>query len=222
VGCSIKLFYKLNSRLDLAWSFFNFIGMKWLRIFAALMLFWLGSFSQQPGFAGVSDDSISSVALKSSLGKKTSYTLSEAPFTVFVFLSPECPLSRNYTRTLNELYNEFSGKASFVGVVPGKSYSLKEIRSYSKDFKISFRIFNDPQFRLSTILHASVTPEVVLVSDKGSILYRGAIDDWVISLGKKKERPTIHYLKNAIQQSLDGTTVSIPQTKPVGCLINDF
>src|SRR5687767_13594528 len=51
---------------------------------------------------------------------------------VFVFLSPECPLSQQYTLSLNELSTTHNRLASVIGIFPGKSYDSKTISSFLK------------------------------------------------------------------------------------------
>lgn len=141
---------------------------------------------------------------------------------LYIFLSPECPLSQNYTKTLNELNTQYRDKVVFTGIVPGKTYSSKEVKHFLGEYKVNFKVIRDKSKHLTEKLHGTVTPEVVLMDHNKTILYRGAIDDWAVSLGKKKISPTNPYLKNAIEQALNGERVIVQSTKPVGCLINDF
>src|SRR4051794_19834831 len=49
---------------------------------------------------------------------------------LFIFLSPECPLCKNYSSTLNTLYLQFSNDILFYGVIPGKAYTTKEVQAF--------------------------------------------------------------------------------------------
>jgi ABC-type uncharacterized transport system ATPase subunit len=75
---------------------------------------------------------------------------------------------------------------------------------------------------LTTYIKGTVTPEVILMNQQGEVIYRGAIDDWVSDLGKKKLVVSNEYLKTAIKQYLQNQTVSIKSVEPIGCLINEF
>jgi peroxiredoxin len=169
----------------------------------------------------VSTDSISRIPLTDSKGRSSKY-FPTTELTAFVFLSPECPICKNYSKTLNELNGQWKQQVTFVGIVPGKSYSRKDINSFADSYKISFPLYTDKSFAFSKKLQATTTPEVVLIDKTGKILYRGAIDNWFVDLGKNRSKPTSNYLESAISQSLSGQTVLIHSTKPVGCLINDF
>jgi peroxiredoxin len=169
----------------------------------------------------VSTDSISRIPLTDSKGRSSKYAPTAA-LTAFVFLSPECPICKNYSKTLNEMNARWKQQVSFVGIVPGKSYSKKDINAFAHSYNISFPLYTDKSFALSKKLQATTTPEVVLIDKTGKIRYRGAIDNWFVDLGKNRSKPTSNYLENAISQSLGGQAVIIYSTKPVGCLINDF
>ena len=145
------------------------------------------------------------------------------PLNLFVFLSPECPLCKNYTTVLNKISQDFS-RDSFViiGIVSGKSYSPEEVNSFKKEFSVDFQLFVDPAKKLTNYLKATITPEVVLINEKGKLIYRGAIDDWVTDLGKNKLRPEKEYLRLAVTQYINHQPISIKKTKPKGCYLNEY
>lgn len=145
-----------------------------------------------------------------------------ASFTVFVFLSPECPLCKNYSVVLNTLADQYKGPVRFVGIVPGKAYSRKEIRKFRQAYHISFAIYPDRDKAVSNYLAATVTPEVLLLNEQGAALYRGSIDNWVVNLGKKRPAATAHYLSDAIEQGIQQRPIGLTYTPSVGCYINDF
>jgi thiol-disulfide isomerase/thioredoxin len=156
------------------------------------------------------------------VGKKRKEVFFSSPLSVFVLLSPECPLCKNYSTVLNKINGQFSGDLSVYGIVPGKAYSAKEISKFIKDYKINFPVYVDSKKELTTYIEGTVTPEVILMNQQGEVIYRGAIDDWVSDLGKKKLIVSNEYLKTAIKQYLQNQTVSIKTVEPIGCLINEF
>src|SRR5687768_15011089 len=93
------------------------------------------------------------------------------PLNLFVFLSPECPLCKNYTTVLNKISQDFSPDSFvIIGIVSGKSYSSEEVNSFKKEFLVDFQLFIDPAKKLTNYLEATITPEVVLMSEKGKII----------------------------------------------------
>ncbi|MRG43573.1 redoxin domain-containing protein [Chitinophaga sp. SYP-B3965] len=142
--------------------------------------------------------------------------------TAIVFLSPDCPLSQNYTLVLNDIQKSKKDLLQIVGVLPNAGYySEHEIVSFKKKYAIDFALLRDKNEALVSYTHATITPEVFLYDSKGVLLYKGAIDDWAISLGKKKRQAEQHYLRNAIDNYLQHKEVNPSQTKAVGCFISN-
>ena len=77
----------------------------------------------------------------------------------------------------------------------------------------------DPDFKLAHYYGATTTPEAVFIDKNGKLLYKGAIDNWAISLGKKRLEATAHYLRDAVENHLSGNVIDPKETKPVGCFI---
>jgi peroxiredoxin len=142
--------------------------------------------------------------------------------TVFVFLSPECPLCQNYSTKLNALYKQYASNVKLYGIFPGKAYSEDEIKKFMQQYNIQFPLLIDDNKKLTSYLHAVVTPQVILLNDKNQLVYKGAIDDWAVALGKQRITTSKYYLRDALQQSLTNKTVLIKRTKAVGCRINDY
>jgi len=141
---------------------------------------------------------------------------------LFVFLSPECPLSRNYTSVLNDLNATYAGELKMVGIIPGKTYRQTEVDSFIKKYKIAYPLFIDLSLDLSHYLKASVTPEVILLDSENNLVYKGAVDNWYKTLGKPGARATEHYLRDAIEANSRHQQAAIKRTTAIGCLINDF
>lgn len=146
----------------------------------------------------------------------------EKTLSLFIFLSPECPLCQNYTKTVNELQQKFKQQVNVYGIVPGNAYSIQEVVTFEKEYLTGFKILIDKQQQFTRYLKATVTPQAILLDSKGYLLYTGAIDDWVQALGKKKLKTTKNYVEDAIEQTLKQVPVKVQKTKAYGCKINDF
>ncbi len=139
---------------------------------------------------------------------------------VLLFLSPECPLCQNYSVAINQLRNTYSeNEISFIGIVSGNYYTADEVNSYKTQYDLEMDFILDPKFVISDFYNATITPEAILINKVGNQMYQGAIDNWAISLGKKRLTATDHYLKDAINSFLSGNKIHPKETKPVGCFI---
>jgi len=146
--------------------------------------------------------------------------LEKNDLSVLIFLSPECPLCQNYAPTIRDIQNKFSDKnVAFYGIVSGEFYSREDILRYKLKYALDFPILLDPEINLADQLKASITPEVVVLTANAEIIYRGAIDNWAISLGQKRLQASAHYLRDAISNYLDEKRISPTKTDAVGCFI---
>lgn len=141
--------------------------------------------------------------------------------TAIIFLSPECPLCKNYGPALQEIRAKFPG-IKYYGVVPGKAYTTQQISNYARQYVTGYTILTDKKMQLVKQLKATTTPEVVLLDKHGNIYYRGLIDNWVSALGKKRARATELYFSDALSGLVAGSPIKPTFTAPIGCLINEY
>jgi hypothetical protein len=139
-----------------------------------------------------------------------------------VLLSPDCPMSVNYTKTLNDMQEQFGTSLQLLGIFPGSTYEDATILGFAKSYRLRFPLYVDTKMQLSRKLKGEVTPEVFLLDADGRLVYHGAIDNWLVGIGQKRQKPSEHYLLDAINQSLLGQAVSIPYVKAQGCILNDY
>lgn len=147
-------------------------------------------------------------------------TLSGAKGAVYFFLAPECPLSENYTLTINQLQSQFVDSGlRFYAVVSGKLYDSVAIKDYANRFPLTLPLLVDTGYYFSNNYKATITPEVFLLNDKSEVVYQGAIDDWATDLTQLKTAATKNYLLDAINAMLISKPVLIKKTKAIGCFI---
>lgn len=138
---------------------------------------------------------------------------------VLVFISPDCPLCKSYTKDLREMIEEYKGEIDIYGVVPGKFYTVHEVDSFLNYYNLSLNIVYDPNFKLVRELKATITPEAFLIDNNNNIIYQGLIDNWLGELGRKRQIVSQYYLKDAIKSFINGEEVRIKKTKAIGCFI---
>jgi len=59
-----------------------------------------------------------------------------------------------------------------------------------------------------------VTPQMFVIDQNGILAYSGAVDGFPVS---PSGRPEFPYLRNAVNELLEGKEVSVPHMKPMGC-----
>ncbi len=178
--------------------------------------------AQEPGVDETFYAGVQHFKLRTTAGASQLIQFDSAALYLFIFLSPECPLSQNYSIVLNDLQKKFNKQVRLYGIIPGRAYSEQTVREFVDDYKVQFPVLIDLRKELSNYVQATVTPEVVLLNKRGALIYRGAIDDWVKALGQKKVKARVHYLEDAIKSYLQNSNVTVKKTSPVGCLINEF
>jgi hypothetical protein len=141
---------------------------------------------------------------------------------VFLFLSPDCPLCRNYSMTLNQLYKQYGSNTRFYGIIPGKADLPAEINAFVNKYHIVFPLYRDPDLAVAKRLHAGVTPQAIVLNREGSCVYSGLIDDWVTDLGVQRSHVTRHFLQEALDAAEVGQRPLTGKTTPIGCLINAY
>ena len=136
--------------------------------------------------------------------------------TAFVFLSTSCPLAKRYTQRLNRLHDEFSeSKIALFGVFSNLEDDRAEVSEHAEKMKFVFPVVKDAHGYLAGRLGAAMTPQAVLLNDRGVICYRGAIDD-----NRYENRVKEHYLHDALAALRDGQEIKTPETKTLGCSIH--
>lgn len=163
----------------------------------------------------------SQVTLKTLSGKDTLLSgIVNNKASVFIFLSPECPLSQGYSLTLNEFTKKYKiNNIHFYGIFPGTQYPVDEIIDFQKKYNISFTLLLDPAYRFTRLMGATITPEAFVISNTGQVLYSGRIDNWAYEVSKTRQLITEHNLQDAIESIINNSPIAISKTKAVGCFI---
>lgn len=150
----------------------------------------------------------------------TGTAFAEKKETVLLFIAPECPLCQNYAPALPALADTLADmNLPLTAVVSGTYYTMREAETFLSDHRLNIPLIRDTAFILARRYGAVITPEAVLTDSTGSAVYRGAIDNWAISLGRKRLRPTDFYLTDAARNYRAGKKIDPETTDAVGCFI---
>ena len=158
---------------------------------------------------------------KSPDGKPFSlYGLKGKTAVVLVFMGTDCPVGNLYAPRLAELSGAFKDKGvAFVGVYSNAHDTPEQIAAHVKEFGITFPVVKDENNVIADTLLAERTPEAIVLDGIGFVRYRGAIDDQY-GVGARKDAPTHHYLKDAIQDVVTSGRIDVKGTPVAGCLID--
>lgn len=178
-----------------------------------VILFLLSSFHLDKGL-----EQVTLVNLKGQTS--TAQAIIQRKPTVFIFISPECPLCQSYSLTINQLIKKYTAKGiQFIGIVPGKDFSKQQVLHFNRTYKSTLPIWFDLQLKLTQAIGATITPEVFFISNNGKLLYSGRIDNWAYELSKKRKIITEHDLINALEAYIHHKPITTLKTKAVGCFI---
>lgn len=142
----------------------------------------------------------------------------DAKAIVIVFVSFECPVAKSYIAPLGEFAKTYGAKGvEVVGVCPDEGAA--EVKKQIAEFKVAFPVFADPEQKAVRELGAKRVPEAFVLDAKGTIRYRGRIDDRWLSPSKPNPRTPVPDLANALDEVLTDKKVTVAETPTLGCPI---
>jgi peroxiredoxin len=145
------------------------------------------------------------------------YDLRGKKAVVVVFLSFDCPVSRDYAVTLTEMAKGYEGRGvAFVGVCPTRDGAAAVARQ-AREYQAGFPVFRDDKLTAADAFRARATPEAFVLDRQFILRYRGRVDDGYAGRWKKKARVARHDLREALDEVLAGQAVREPVTVAVGC-----
>ena len=151
-------------------------------------------------------------------GERHDLVADESRGTVLVFLSSECPISRQYVPELNRLAKTASErKLAFYGIVSDAGVTRADARKFVVEFHVAFPVLFDGSRELGALFGPDHVPQAFLVDSRGSLQYRGRIDDLYADVDKRRTEPSRRDLLAAIIAVAEGKPVATPRTEAVGC-----
>ena len=115
----------------------------------------------------------------------------------------------------------YKNKIGFITIIPKTKNRAKigegldDMRDFSKKYGHNFLYTVDKGAELATAFGATKTPHIYLFDGKGKLVYRGAIDD----NARKPKKVKNTYLMDAIQAVGNGQTITVAETRALGCSI---
>ena len=171
------------------------------------------SFGFRPG------ERVADVAITDVDGKKATLSaLSGAVGAVIVVRDAECPVTQRYSPRLVELEKEFGPKGytfTYVDVTP---HSRADAKADAAKYQLTGRTILDGDRKIVNALRAASAAEAFVIDARGTLRYRGAIDDQY-GIDYHKDAPTVNYLREALGRVSLGREIVRRQTDAPGCVL---
>ena len=160
-------------------------------------------------------------------GKTQSLSEYKGKYVVLEWFNPECPFVKKHygSDNMQKLQTEYTGKGvvwlTIDSNAPGTEGNLSadQAKKIMDSWKTKMTaLVLDPESKIAKAYGAKNTPNMVVISPEGKIVYEGAIDS------KATPNPadipsSTNYVKAALDEALAGKTISNTQTKPYGCSV---
>lgn len=137
---------------------------------------------------------------------------------IFITLDPECPLSKSYSKKINQLFNKYSNKIDFYNIFTPQVFSKNKTIEFINKAQLQAPVIIDTNHIVTNFIDAKITPECFLLDSNLHTIYRGLIDDWVKGLGRTGSIDN-NFLEDNINLYLDNQPIIITNTKAIGCII---
>jgi peroxiredoxin len=142
--------------------------------------------------------------------------LSKSKAVVVIFDATKCPYALGYKERVASMGKEYAGKGvAFVTINSNKSETAAEVAEDAKKHGFAFPVLKDEGNKVADLYAAQKTPEIYVLDPKGTLLYRGRIDE-THDDPKNVKSPD---LRNALEAILAGKPVPAAETKAFGCSI---
>jgi hypothetical protein len=145
--------------------------------------------------------------------------LSDSKANVLVFTRTDCPIANEYQPKLRRLYEEFGDQFEWILVYSQPSVNAEGIEQHGKEYRVDFKRAIDVDLAFAKRFGVKVTPQAIVVSPQGAVLYSGRIDDLYEGFGKKRRAITQDDLRLALQEIAANKPVSHPESPAIGCIL---
>ena len=146
---------------------------------------------------------------------------------VLEWYNPDCPFVGKHYRSGNmqQLQKEYTAKGVIWLTVdssaPGEqgNYPVDTLNQISNKVGAArTALLLDPNGKVGHLYGAKTTPDMYIIDPKGSLVYRGAIDN-KRSTNEADVKTATNYVRQALDAVLAGKQVAVPATQPYGCSV---
>lgn len=139
--------------------------------------------------------------------------------TVLVFVSPYCPTANKFLPEVNRIATGHGSMFSFYLIHSDKDTKVTDAYQQAVLNEVKLPVLMDTDQALAKKLQAKTTPECVVLSPSGAVMYQGRINDLYLGPTKRQRQATTSELVDALEAMAAGKPVATPRTEAVGCKI---
>jgi len=140
---------------------------------------------------------------------------------IIIFSCNHCPYVQAYEERMKQIQDDYQQKGVTVIAInsnedvnyPDDSFENMKKRADEQNF--NFLYLRDEDQLVARAYDATHTPEIFLFDKERKLAFHGKIDDnW-----QEPSKVQNHYLRNALDELLEGNEISVPETFTIGCTI---
>lgn len=140
---------------------------------------------------------------------------------IVIFSCNHCPYVQAYEDRMIQIQRDYDEKGVKVVAINSnedENYpddSFENMKKRAAEKKFNFPYLRDEDQSVAKEFDATHTPEIFLFDENRKLAFHGKIDDnW-----QEPEKVKNHYLRNALDELLEGKEISVPETFTIGCTI---
>ncbi|MDR3665411.1 MAG: thioredoxin family protein [Ignavibacteriaceae bacterium] len=140
---------------------------------------------------------------------------------IIIFSCNHCPYVRAYENRIKKIQSGYSNKGVSLFAINSNDSdqyeddSFENMKSRASEMQFNFPYLRDEDQSVAKAYGASHTPEIFLFDSHRKLVFHGKIDDnW-----RDESKVVSAYLRDAIEELIEGKEISVPETFTIGCTI---
>ncbi|MBT8386787.1 MAG: thioredoxin family protein [Ignavibacteria bacterium] len=140
---------------------------------------------------------------------------------IIIFSCNHCPYVKAYEGRMKQLQEDYANKGVTVVAINSNDAvnypedSFEEMKKRAESESFNFFYLRDDDQSIAKAYDATHTPEIFLFDKERNLAFHGKIDDnW-----QEPDKVVNNYLRDALNELLEGKEISVPETFTIGCTI---
>jgi len=160
-------------------------------------------------------------------GQRRTLSDVKGSFVVLEWFNPDCPFVRKHydSGNMQGLQQAYTQRGvvwwSINSSAPGKQGHLtpEGAQQFVQQREAHpTAVLLDPDGTIGRLYGAKTTPHMFIIDPHGAVIYAGAIDD-IASPDPADIPEAINYVATALDETMDGQPVTVPESRPYGCSV---